>query len=198
MKRRRSLQVMQRDEALLPQIQRLKAAHPFWGYRRIWAYLHFIEHLAVNKKRILRLMREHHLLVRPNVKLKAKRTPNQSTPRPTRRNEWWGTDMTPVLVTGFGWVYIVVVLDWYTKKIGGDSAGGPCTARHWLAALDMAVNQQFPEGARGQSLSLMSDNGCQPTSIASGVLILCCCAEMQESLPPQQLTFRTLPTTIDA
>ena len=33
-------------------------------------------------------------------------------------------------------------------------------------ALDMAVNRQFPDGARGQDLSLMSDNGCQPTSLA--------------------------------
>ena len=30
----------------------------------------------------------------------------------------------------------------------------------------MAVNQQFPDGARGQGLSLMSDNGCQPTAVA--------------------------------
>jgi putative transposase len=33
-------------------------------------------------------------------------------------------------------------------------------------ALDMAVNRQFPDGVRGQDLSLMSDNGCQPTSLA--------------------------------
>jgi putative transposase len=37
--------VVQRDEGLLPQIQALKAEHPFWGYRRIWAYLRFIEQL---------------------------------------------------------------------------------------------------------------------------------------------------------
>jgi putative transposase len=30
----------------------------------------------------------------------------------------------------------------------------------------MAVNQQCPAGARGQGLALMSDNGCQPTSLA--------------------------------
>ena len=27
------------DEGLLPRIQALKAEHPFWGYRRVWAYL---------------------------------------------------------------------------------------------------------------------------------------------------------------
>jgi putative transposase len=158
--------VAQRDEGLLPRIQALKAEHPFWGYRRIWAYLRFVEQQPVNKKRVLRLMREHHLLVRPNRQLKAKRTPTRNKPKPTKPNEWWGIDMTKVMVEGFGWVYIVLVLDWYTKKIVGYYAGMPCTARHWLEALDMAVNRQFPDGARGKGLSLMSDNGCQPTSTA--------------------------------
>jgi putative transposase len=122
--------------------------------------------LPVNRKRVLRVMREHNLLVKPNLKLKAKRTSSRSKPRPTKPHEWWGIDMTKVLVDGVGWVSIVLVLDWYTKKIVGYYAGMPCTARHWLAALDIAVNHQFPAGARDQGLSLMSDNGCQPTSLA--------------------------------
>jgi putative transposase len=157
---------MQQDESLLPRIQTLKADHPFWGYRRIWAYLRFGEQLPINKKRILRLTREHQLLVQPNRRLKAPRTSTGSKPRPTRPNEWWGIDMTKALVGGFGWVYIVIVLDWYTKKIVGYYAGMQCKSQDWLAALDMAVNRQFPNGARDQGLSLMSDNGCQPTSRA--------------------------------
>jgi putative transposase len=163
---RRSLQVMRRDDNLLSSIRALKAVHPFWGYRRIWAYLRFVEPWPINKKRIWRLMGEHHLLVPPNLNLKAKRTPTRSKPRPTKPNEWWGIDMTKVLVEGWGWVYIVVVLDWYTKTIVGHYAGGRATAQPWLSALNMAVNRQFPDGARGQGLSLMSDNGCQPTAIA--------------------------------
>jgi putative transposase len=166
MRRQRSLLVTQRDDILLPRIQALKAEHPFWGYRRIWAYLRFVEQRQVKKKRILRLMRERHLLVRPNLRLKAKRAASGSKPRPTKPHEWWGIDMTKVMAEGFGWMYIVLVLDWYTKKIVGYYAGSPCTAKHWLAALDMAVNRQCPEGARGQGLSLMSDNGSQPTSLA--------------------------------
>jgi putative transposase len=166
MTRRRSLHVTRRDQELLPRLQALKAEHPFWGYRRVWAFLRFVEHLPVNRKRIWRLMREHHLLVPPNLRLKAKRTPMGSKPKPTKPDEWWGIDMTKVLVQGFGWVYIVVILDWYTKKLVGYYVGVQCSAKHWLAALDMAVNCQFPEGARGQGLSLMSDNGCQPTSLA--------------------------------
>lgn len=112
MTRRRTLRVVQGDAALLPRSQQLKAAHPFWGYRRIGAYLRFVEQRPVNKKRGLRLMREHHLLVQPNRRLKAKRTPMRSQPRPTKPHEWWGIDMTKVLGAGCGWVSIVVVWDW--------------------------------------------------------------------------------------
>jgi putative transposase len=79
--------MVQHDEALLPRIQALKAEHPFWGYRRIWAYLRFVEQLPVNKKRMWRLLREHHLLVPPNLRLKAKRTPSRSKPKPIRPHE---------------------------------------------------------------------------------------------------------------
>ncbi len=97
---------------------------------------------------------------------KAPRTPTRSQPTPTKPNAWWGIDMTDVLVQEFGWVYIVVVLDWYSKAIVGHYAGIRCTAQHRLPALDTAVNRQFPEGGQGQGLPLMSDHGCQPTSTA--------------------------------
>jgi transposase InsO family protein len=74
--------------------------------------------------------------------------------------------MTKVMVDGFGWGYLVLVWDWYTQKIVGYDAGVPCTARHWLGALDMAVSRQFPRGARDQGLSLMRDNSGQPTALA--------------------------------
>jgi putative transposase len=96
--------VTQRDEDLLPRLHGLKAEPPCWGYRRLWAYRHFVERLAVNKKHVFRVMQEHHLLGKPNPRLKAKRTPTRSQPRPTRPNAWWGIDMTKVWVEGFGWV----------------------------------------------------------------------------------------------
>ncbi len=149
----------------MSRIQELKAEHPFWGYRRVWAYLHYAEGISVNKKRILRLMSEHGLLVKPNMRLKATRT-LRPKPKPTAPNQWWGTDMTKVMVDGFGWVYVVIVIDWYTKKFVGWHIGPQAKTRDWLKALDMAVNRQFPGGVRGHELSLMSDNGCQPTSVA--------------------------------
>lgn len=110
-------------------------------------------------------MRKHHLLVGPNTKLRAQRTSSPPKPRPAAPNQWWGLDMTKVLVEGCGWVYIVLVLDWYSKKLVGYHTGLRSTAADWLAALNMAVNRQFPRGVRNQGLSLMTDNGSQPTSL---------------------------------
>ena len=110
-------------------------------------------------------MKENNLTVARNEKLRAKRKITTSKPKPTRPNQWWGIDMTKVM-TEAGWVYIVIVIDWHTKKVVGHYAGTQSKASHWMIALNRAVNTQFPHGIRGHNLSLMSDNGCQPTSIA--------------------------------
>ena len=158
--------MVQHDETRLPRLQALKAEPPFGGDRRIWAYRRFVEQRPVNKKRIWRLMPEPHLLVPPNLRLRARRTRSGSQPNPTQPNQWWGIEMTKGLVEGVGWVYSVIALDWDTKVVVGYHAGLRCTAQPWLEALDMAVNRQFPDGARGQGVSLMHDNGSQPTSLA--------------------------------
>jgi putative transposase len=166
MKRQESAAVRERNFPVVARIKEIKADHPFWGYRRIWAHLRYIDGLEVNRKRVLRLMQKHELVVKPNTRLKAVRTSGKSKPRPSRPHEWWGIDMTKVMVESFGWMYIVVVLDWYTKKIIGYYAGIECRSRHWLEALGEAVNREFPSGVRDWRLSLMSDNGSQPTSVA--------------------------------
>jgi len=110
-RRKRSAVTEESDRAVLPIIQQLKAEHPFWGYRRIWAYLAFVEKQVINKKRVYRLLRENNWLVCGNEKLKAKRTNQTRKPRPARPNICWGVDMTKVL-TAEGWAYLVVVNDW--------------------------------------------------------------------------------------
>lgn len=165
MRRRPSVRVASRNEPVLARIRQIKAEHPFWGYRRVWAHLRFVDGLAVNKKRVLRLMQAQGLTVKGNARLKAKRTPSRSKPRPQAPNEWWGIDMTKVWTRRSGWVHLVVVVDWHTKKFVGYFAGTRCLSRHWLAALEGAVTRQFAlTGSQGQGVSLMSDNGSQPTS----------------------------------
>jgi putative transposase len=111
MSRHQSPLVAQRHERLHPRIQELKAEHPLWGKRRIWAARRVVEARVVHKKRVLRLLREPHLWVKPHLTLRAKRTPTESTPRPTTPKAWWGIDMTQTLVEDYGWVSLVVVLE---------------------------------------------------------------------------------------
>jgi putative transposase len=158
--------VAARNAALLERIREIKAEHPFWGYRRIWAYLRYVDGRVVNQKRVYGVMKAHDLLVKPNLKLRARRRVDTTKPRPTCPNEWWGIDMTKVMIEGFGWVYLVIVLDWHTKKVVGHYAGLQARAWHWLVALNGSVNRQFPGGVQGTGLNLMADNGCQPTSLA--------------------------------
>ncbi|TFG78309.1 MAG: transposase [Thermodesulfobacteriales bacterium] len=48
--RKQSYSVTLRNEYILKRIKDIKADHPFWGYRRVWAYLRYIDGLIVNKK----------------------------------------------------------------------------------------------------------------------------------------------------
>jgi transposase InsO family protein len=159
----------QEDERLLSLIRPIKAEHPFWGYRRVWAYLKYRQDIPVNKKRILRIMRENNLMVKPNLRLRAKRDNqnNRNKPKADRPNQFWGIDMTKVMISSWGWLYLVIVLDWYTKKIVGYSLSARSKANDWLDAINMACNQQFPEGItfKKDELFLVSDNGSQPTSV---------------------------------
>jgi len=163
--RKPSYSITLRNQYVLKRIKDIKADHPFWGYRRVWAYLRYVDGLIVNKKRVYRLMREHNLTVKPNPRLIAKRVSERPKPRPDRPKEWWGIDMTKVL-TDSGWVYVVIVLDWYTKKIVGHYSGTRATSRDWLEAIEKGLNREFPGGVRGYGLKLMSDNGSQPTSLS--------------------------------
>lgn len=160
--RRTSPAVTQRNRLIIEQIRLLKSCHPFWGYRRVWAHLRYVDGLDVNKKRVYRLMQVHRLLA-TQTKHEVSRVSTRPKPRPHRPNEWWGIDMTKV-ITASGWAYIVIVLDWYTKQIVGHHCGAMATNREWLSALDRGLNRQFPDGVRKHGLHLMSDNGSQPTS----------------------------------
>ena len=165
MKRKPSELVANRNKELLLLIESIRGDHPFWGYRRVWATIRFIHNLQVNQKRIYRLMRLHGLTIRRHERIRAIRTPRPK-PISTRPNQTWGIDMTKVS-TNSGYAYLVIVMDWYTKKIVGHHIGNRCLAADWLCALDVALNKMFPFGVRdmeGERLKLVSDNGCQPTS----------------------------------
>lgn len=168
MKRRRSQSTVKRDLELLSMIEPIKADHPLWGYRRVWSYLKYRQEYPVAINRVHRLMKEHNMLVTPQVRLRAKRGPIKPKPVADRPNQFWGIDMTKIRMNTWGWLYLTIVFDWYTKEIVGHSLSMQSKTDDWLNALEIAVNTRFPSGIREaikeQQLFLISDNGCQPTS----------------------------------
>jgi putative transposase len=108
-------------------------------------------------------MKEHSLLV-PQKRYQAKRQPAGRKPRAERPGQFWGIDMTKFVIAGLGWAYLVVVLDWFSRKVVGWRLALRSRTEEWQQALEEAVLQEFPNGVRGQGLKLVSDNGCQPTS----------------------------------
>lgn len=118
--------------------------------------------IAINKKRVLNIMRKHNLCKLKNQKLKALRT-IRAKPKATRINQFWGIDMTKIQ-TQTGWAYITIVLDWFTKEPLGWHIGRHSKSCDWLEALEMALNTAGIETNKDLDLNLISDNGCQPTS----------------------------------
>ena len=163
MKRKTSAVVVERNKPILKRIEELKQEHPFWGYRRIWAHLVYVDQIIINKKRVYNLLKQNNLLINKETRLRAKRKSLRPKPKAKKPNEIWGIDMSKIK-TKIGWVYIVIVLDWYSKKIVGKQVGLASKTEDWLLALEEGLSKQYPEGVLGKELKLVSDNGCQPTS----------------------------------
>ena len=93
-------------------IQSIKLEHPCWGYRSVWSYLKYRMNYLIGINRVYRVMREHNILVTKAQRLLAKRGSIRHKPQATRLNQYWCTDMTKIKIGTFGWLYLVVVLDW--------------------------------------------------------------------------------------
>ncbi len=157
-------QKMKKYESVIGIIKQIKSKHPYWGYRRVRAYLRYRMSIQVSYKLTYRLMKENGLLV--DVKrYKATRVAQRAKIRAEKVNQVWGTDMTKFYVDTVGWLYLVVVLDWFTKKIVGWDLSMRSKSEQWMDALNQAVEKELTLGSREYNLMLISDNGSQPTSI---------------------------------
>ncbi len=152
------------NKKLLLEIKSLKALHPFWGYRRIWAYLRYRKSYEINLERIYRLMRENNLLKVNAKKLKASRK-YKSKPKAKRPGEYLGIDSTKFWINGLGWVNLIVLIDWYTKEILSYGLYLRNRSNEWLDVLYSGlVKGFFNRGLNLSNLHLVSDHGSQPTS----------------------------------
>lgn len=96
---------------------------PFYGSRRILYDLREDYHEQINRKRVIRLMREMGLeAIYPK---KSTTIPNQQHLKYpyllknvsiTRPNQVWGTDITYIKLLG-GFCYLVALLDWFSRYV---------------------------------------------------------------------------------
>ena len=67
--------------AIVERIKQIKADHPFWGYRRVRAWLCYREGVKISKNKVYRFMKEHNLTVNRLVhKAKRRLGPVSSNP----------------------------------------------------------------------------------------------------------------------
>ena len=121
---------------------------------------------AASCNRVARLMREERLRARQRSKYRVATTDSRHTDPiapnrllqlvPKQRDQVWVTDATCVL-TGQGWLYVVALLDLYTRRIVGWSMGENLDTPLTLRALQMAIAQRRPR----PSLIVHSDRGTQ-------------------------------------
>lgn len=81
MKKRGSYAAVEaRNAPFVERMCQLKLDHPYWGYRRIWAHMTYEDGLKISKHRVERLMRQHGVQVKKNMKLKAVRRADTKKP----------------------------------------------------------------------------------------------------------------------
>ena len=123
------------------------------------------------RNRIARLMRLERLFARQCSKYRVATTdsrhggpiaPNRVRALVLRRpNQLWTTDATCIL-TAQGWLYLVAVLDVFSRRVVGWAMSQLLDAPLVIAALRMALNQRH----YSQNLILHSDRGAQFASAA--------------------------------
>jgi putative transposase len=135
-----------------------------YGYRRVTWWLQRKEGLCVNRKRVLRVMRERGLLVRSR-RLRARRRREWGRVEASEPNQIWQSDMTKIWAgPTVGWAYLVSVIDCCTREIVGWNLSNRCRTEDALAAVEGSVLHRLPAGSRAAQVTLTTDNGTQFTS----------------------------------
>ena len=154
----------QDDQLLSRLIDEEYTRHPFYGTRRMVVVISKAVDFSVNRKRIQRLMRQMGLQgMAPG--------PNTSRAHPqhpiypyllrgleiTRPNQVWSTDITYIRLAN-GFVYLVAVMDWYSRKVLSWRISNSMDASFCVDCLEEALRNY------GKPDIFNSDQGAQFTS----------------------------------
>jgi putative transposase len=128
-------------------------ANPTDGYRLVTAWVRRRLGRAVNRKRVLRVMRERGLIQRRRP-LGRRRRPGFF--RVERPDQLWHLDMTSVWVAEHGWVYLMAAIDCCTRELVAWHLETRCRAREAIALIEQAALER---GIAPGTLTLGTDNG---------------------------------------
>jgi len=123
------------------------------GYRMVTAFVARRLGRPVNRKRVLRVMRERKLIQRRRPPARRKRPGFFIVERP---RQLWQLDMTSIWVAEHGWCYLNAIIDCCTREIVGWQLSLRCRADEAMAVVDQAVKTY---GIQPGELVLGSDNG---------------------------------------
>ena len=139
----------QREISIKRRIDEVYTAWPFYGSRRITAVLR--SEFQVSRPTVQAYMRAMGIAgIAPG--------PNTSKPAPEHQifpyllrsitadhpNHIWGIDITYIRLPG-GWLYLVAVLDWYSRRILSWALSQTLELDFVLTAVDQALLQAVPE-----------------------------------------------------
>ena len=154
------------DEISLEQaIRGLYIKYPFYGYRKVTTELRNMG-FEVNHKRVSRIRRELGLeTIYPKPRLSRSKRKEEKYPyllkelSITRPNQVWASDITFIRLRGKGWVFVVIVLDWYSRYVLSYEISTSLEVDFCLNALHKAFKHGKPE-------IFNTDQGSQYTSQA--------------------------------
>jgi putative transposase len=123
------------------------------GYRMVTAFVRRRLGVAVNRKRVLRVMRERRLIQRRRPPERRKRPGFFRVERP---RQLWQLDLTSVWVAEHGWCYLMAAIDCCTREIVAWQLELRCRADEAIALIEHAAAVRAIEPGE---LTLGSDNG---------------------------------------
>lgn len=152
------------DSVLLEKIRAVLAASPFVGegHRKVWARLR-LAGVRTSRPRVLRLMREAHLLAPTRVGQARGPVVHDGTIIPDRPDVMWGTDATSCLTVREGTATVFIAIDHYTAECVGMHAARPGTRFEALEPIRQAVRRIFGKYEAGvaSGLAMRHDHGSQ-------------------------------------
>lgn len=141
----------QKDLDLKRLIDEEYTRHPFYGARRMTTWLRDDEEEIVNVKHVRRLMREMGLeAIYPKPRLSVGDAGHRIYPyllrglSIVRPNQVWSTDITYIRLAK-GCIYLVAVLDWFSRYVVSWRVSVTLDAAFCLEALEAALRRWTPD-----------------------------------------------------